>query len=94
MSARGPLQLFPMTPDLGQAGCSALEDAVILGRHIGETVIRDGRLVPKEAANVIERLLSHRVFDVSKYDCGKLPTISSGYGEYECPRKDETNQVV
>ncbi|KAK9991233.1 hypothetical protein SO802_026218 [Lithocarpus litseifolius] len=32
--------MHPMTPDLGQGGCSALEDAVVLGRHIGNLVIK------------------------------------------------------
>ncbi|GFY94202.1 hypothetical protein Acr_09g0006480 [Actinidia rufa] len=27
--------MHPMTPDLGQGGCSALEDAIVLSRHIG-----------------------------------------------------------
>lgn len=30
--------LHPMTPDLGQGGCSALEDAVVLARHVGDSV--------------------------------------------------------
>eukprot|EP00253_Pinus_taeda_P021338 PITA_21338 len=30
--------MHPMTPDLGQGGCSALEDAVILGRCLGEAM--------------------------------------------------------
>ncbi|MCL7035525.1 hypothetical protein MKW94_005928 [Papaver nudicaule] len=34
--------LHPMTPDLGQGGCAALEDAVVLGRHIGNSYIRHG----------------------------------------------------
>ncbi|XP_057975468.1 monooxygenase 3-like [Malania oleifera] len=28
--------LHPMTPDIGQGGCSALEDGVVLGRCFGE----------------------------------------------------------
>ncbi|CAK9142659.1 unnamed protein product [Ilex paraguariensis] len=79
MSARGPLQLFPMTPDLGQAGCSAQEDAVILGRHIGETVIRDGRLVPKEAATVIERSreqVKRQVLHMGQTDWGSSSSSS------------------
>ncbi|KAA8546964.1 hypothetical protein F0562_003393 [Nyssa sinensis] len=110
--------LHPMTPDLGQGGCAALEDAVILGRHIGESFIRFGRLVPQETAKAIEsyvkerrwrvslliaasylsgwmqqdgsgwlmkffrelifnRLLYSRIIDAVRYDCGKLPTVSS-----------------
>nr|GMD94432.1 FAD-dependent urate hydroxylase-like [Ipomoea batatas] len=28
-----------MTPDIGQGGCSALEDSVILARHLGEALL-------------------------------------------------------
>ncbi|XP_031500617.1 monooxygenase 2-like [Nymphaea colorata] len=35
--------MHPMTPDLGQGGCSALEDAVVLARNLGETLQKDGR---------------------------------------------------
>ena len=31
--------LHPMTPDLGQGGCSALEDGVILARCLGDAVL-------------------------------------------------------
>ena len=37
--------MHPMTPDLGQGGCLALEDAVVLGRHIGDLIIRNKMLV-------------------------------------------------
>lgn len=30
--------MHPMTPDLGQGGCSTLEDAVVLGRCLGEAM--------------------------------------------------------
>lgn len=30
--------MHPMTPDLGQGGCSALEDAVLLARNIGHVI--------------------------------------------------------
>lgn len=33
--------LHPMTPDLGQGGCSALEDGVVLSRCLGEAVLGD-----------------------------------------------------
>ncbi|XP_059644353.1 monooxygenase 2-like [Cornus florida] len=57
--------LHPMTPDLGQGGCSALEDAVVLGRHIGEVFIRHGRLVPREAAEAITRYVKERRWRVA-----------------------------
>lgn len=52
--------MHPMTPDLGQGGCVALEDAVVLGRHIGESFIDNGQLVPQEAAIAIERYVKER----------------------------------
>ncbi|KAK3431610.1 hypothetical protein EUGRSUZ_E03418 [Eucalyptus grandis] len=36
--------MHPMTPDLGQGGCSALEDAVALGRHLGNSIAEHGKL--------------------------------------------------
>ncbi|KAM7517848.1 hypothetical protein LguiB_016810 [Lonicera macranthoides] len=112
--------MHPMTPDLGQGGSSSLEDAVVLGRWIGQSVIQNGRLKPKVASKAIEnyvkerrwraawlitcsfltgwaqqdgsrwwrkllrnifyRFLYKRMFNVMKYDCGKLPKISS-FGE-------------
>lgn len=34
--------LHPMTPDLGQGGCAALEDGVVLARCLGEAVLGGG----------------------------------------------------
>nr|CAB3497047.1 unnamed protein product [Digitaria exilis] len=34
--------LHPMTPDLGQGGCAALEDSVVLARCLGEAILNDG----------------------------------------------------
>jgi 2-polyprenyl-6-methoxyphenol hydroxylase-like FAD-dependent oxidoreductase len=34
--------LHPMTPDLGQGGCSALEDGVTLARCLGEAILSGG----------------------------------------------------
>ena len=33
--------LHPMTPDLGQGGCAALEDGVVLARCLGEAILGD-----------------------------------------------------
>ncbi|KAI3932393.1 hypothetical protein MKW92_026953 [Papaver armeniacum] len=44
--------MHPMTPDLGQGGCSALEDAVVLGRHIGNSFIRNGGMLSQEDLEV------------------------------------------
>lgn len=52
--------MHPMTPDLGQGGCSALEDAVVLGRHIGESLIKHGGVVHCEAAIGIEKYVKER----------------------------------
>ncbi|KAL5719641.1 hypothetical protein ACHQM5_012395 [Ranunculus cassubicifolius] len=39
--------MHPMTPDLAQGGCSSLEDAVVLGRHIGNSYVRNGTIDPR-----------------------------------------------
>ncbi|KAE8654345.1 PAM domain (PCI/PINT associated module) protein isoform 1 [Hibiscus syriacus] len=36
--------LHPMTPDLGQGGCLALEDGVILARCLGEALLQPGKV--------------------------------------------------
>lgn len=40
--------MHPMTPDLGQGGCSALEDAVVLARNIGHALSSDGRIISRK----------------------------------------------
>ncbi|KAJ9703943.1 hypothetical protein PVL29_005289 [Vitis rotundifolia] len=52
--------MHPMTPDLGQGGCLALEDAVVLGRHIGESFINNGKLVPGAMVEAIEGYVKER----------------------------------
>lgn len=52
--------MHPMTPDLGQGGCSALEDAVVLGRHIGNSFQVNGRLVPKAVSRAIDGYVKER----------------------------------
>ncbi|KAH7565988.1 hypothetical protein ACOSP7_022169 [Xanthoceras sorbifolium] len=53
--------MHPMTPDLGQGGCAALEDAVVLGRHIGNSIfIANGRLEPREVGRAIEGYVLER----------------------------------
>ncbi|XP_026395993.1 monooxygenase 3-like [Papaver somniferum] len=44
--------MHPMTPDLGQGGCSSLEDAVVLGRRIGNSYIRNGGMLLQEDLEV------------------------------------------
>ena len=52
--------MHPMTPDLGQGGCSTLEDAVVLGRHIGTSFIQNGGLVPGEMPRVLGNYVEER----------------------------------
>ncbi|KAH7520778.1 hypothetical protein FEM48_Zijuj08G0182100 [Ziziphus jujuba var. spinosa] len=58
--------MHPMTPDLGQGGCSALEDAVVLGRHIATSFIQNGGLiVPKEMPKVLAKYVQERKWRVT-----------------------------
>ncbi|KAK3229302.1 hypothetical protein Dsin_001183 [Dipteronia sinensis] len=86
--------MHPMTPDISQGGCAALEDAVILGRHIGKMLARDGgRLVPSNIPRALYNymdmsrnegvifygIFKARIVKPSNYDCGKLPGVSFSY---------------
>jgi 2-polyprenyl-6-methoxyphenol hydroxylase-like FAD-dependent oxidoreductase len=74
--------LHPMTPDLAQGGCSALEDAVVLARCLGKAVSSKG---PGEATT--QRTRGSRRGSVSTLDAGdgeassslRLPTRSASY---------------
>lgn len=46
--------MHPMTPDLGQGGCSALEDAIVLGRHIANSLVEHGKIVPGAIRGYVE----------------------------------------
>lgn len=48
--------MHPMTPDLGQGGCAALEDAVVLGRHIGNSFIKNKGIVTTGDNNVAQAI--------------------------------------
>lgn len=52
--------LHPMTPDLGQGGCSALEDAIVLARSLGEA-LHEGKLckTEKEEYEIIKKSLEN-----------------------------------
>ena len=52
--------MHPMTPDLGQGGCAALEDAVVLSRHIGNSFIKDGGIRPKGIKEALEGYVYER----------------------------------
>ncbi|KAM6563611.1 hypothetical protein CsatB_023609 [Cannabis sativa] len=57
--------MHPMTPDLGQGGCSALEDAVVLGRHIGACIAQKGGLVPREMIKAVSNYAEERRWRVT-----------------------------
>ncbi|XP_065631240.1 monooxygenase 2-like [Quercus suber] len=77
--------MHPMTPDLGQGGCSALEDAVVLGRHIGNLIIKNKKLVAgNQVAEALERYFKERKWRVaglimSSYLAGWMQQDGSGW---------------
>lgn len=52
--------MHPTTPDLGQGGCLALEDAVVLGRHIGNSIKDVGKIESKNVGLAIEKYVAER----------------------------------
>ncbi|XP_062014654.1 monooxygenase 2-like isoform X2 [Rosa rugosa] len=78
--------MHPMTPDLAQGGCSALEDAVILGRHIGTSFVQNGQvLVPKKMSEVLGKYVEERRWRVAllitgSYISGWVQQGGSGWG--------------
>ncbi|KAJ4715439.1 FAD-dependent urate hydroxylase [Melia azedarach] len=52
--------MHPMTPDLAQGGCSALEDAVVLGRHIGNSLIKHNALVSGGISEAVDGYVKER----------------------------------
>lgn len=57
--------MHPMTPDLAQGGCAALEDAVVLGRHIGNSLLKNGGLIPGAIAQALDGYVQERKWRVS-----------------------------
>ena len=57
--------MHPMIPDLGQGGCSTLEDTVVLGRHIGNSFIKNGMLVPEDMARALDEYVKERRWRVA-----------------------------
>ncbi|TXG48563.1 hypothetical protein EZV62_024438 [Acer yangbiense] len=58
--------MHPMTPDIAQGGCAALEDAVVLRRHIGKMLARDGgRLVPSNIPRALDGYVKERRWHVA-----------------------------
>ncbi|XP_062007240.1 monooxygenase 2-like [Rosa rugosa] len=78
--------MHPMTPDLAQGGCSSLEDAVILGRHIGTSFVKNGQvLVQKEMSEVLGKYVEERRWRVAllitgSYISGWMQQAGSGWG--------------
>ncbi|XP_030517160.2 monooxygenase 2-like [Rhodamnia argentea] len=52
--------MHPMTPDLGQGGCLALEDAVVLGRHIGSSMSKRGEIEMRNIGSALESYTRER----------------------------------
>ncbi|KAI6699747.1 hypothetical protein NL676_014071 [Syzygium grande] len=52
--------MHPMTPDLGQGACSALEDAVVLARNIKSSISRIGELETRNVRFALERYTRER----------------------------------
>lgn len=53
--------MHPMTPDLGQGGCSTLEDAVVLGRCLGEAMsVMNGREQEKGIEEALKKYVEER----------------------------------
>ncbi|KAK9096344.1 hypothetical protein Sjap_021841 [Stephania japonica] len=52
--------LHPMTPDLGQGGCSTLEDAVVLARHIGNSFLKHKKIVPMQMIEALKFYVKER----------------------------------
>ncbi|XP_010260971.1 PREDICTED: uncharacterized protein LOC104599917 [Nelumbo nucifera] len=76
--------MHPMTPDLGQGGCAALEDAVVLGRHLGNLLLQHGRIAPGEVAGALERYTKERRWRAAglimgSYISGWVQQLGSGW---------------
>ncbi|XP_010030375.3 monooxygenase 2 [Eucalyptus grandis] len=52
--------MHPMTPDLGQGAGSALEDAVVLGRLIGSSISKLGKLETREVGLALKSYVGER----------------------------------
>lgn len=50
----------PMTPDIGQGGCSALEDAVVLSRNLADALTGKSSTGMHESSEVLE----HRMIEI------------------------------
>lgn len=59
--------MHPMTPDMGQGGCTALEDAVVLARNIAKEIYSDGTGSPNwgRAHEALSKYVSERRWRVA-----------------------------
>ncbi|KAH0456280.1 hypothetical protein IEQ34_014187 [Dendrobium chrysotoxum] len=72
----------PMTPDLGQGGCSALEDAVVLARCLGEALAGDGNKTEEKEFEKVEKGLK-KYAEVRKWRSFVLISASYLIGQLE-----------
>ncbi|MQM20122.1 hypothetical protein Taro_053137 [Colocasia esculenta] len=64
--------MHPMTPDLGQGGCAALEDAVVLGRNLAACLRLDGRVERERVAGCLAKFVEERRWRVSRLIAGSF----------------------
>ncbi|PIA47752.1 hypothetical protein AQUCO_01400390v1 [Aquilegia coerulea] len=70
----------PTTPDLGQGGCSSLEDAVVLARHIGNSFILNGKIDSRALKGyVMERRFRSSLVITMSYLSGRVQQGGSGW---------------
>jgi 2-polyprenyl-6-methoxyphenol hydroxylase-like FAD-dependent oxidoreductase len=67
----------PMTPNLGQGGCQAIEDGVVLAHLLG--ACRDGKMRREEVALSYEKSRRTRVYDIldQSFALGRLARYSN-----------------
>lgn len=67
----------PMTPNLGQGGCQAIEDAVVLGHLICDC--RDGRLAEGDVASRYEARRRARAYNIvsQSFAMGRLARVTN-----------------
>ncbi|KAF5178457.1 Monooxygenase [Thalictrum thalictroides] len=72
--------MHPMTPDLGQGGCSSLEDAVVLARHIGNYFILNGKIDSRALKGYVkERRFRASMLITLSYLSGRVQQGGSGW---------------
>jgi 2-polyprenyl-6-methoxyphenol hydroxylase-like FAD-dependent oxidoreductase len=96
--------LHPMTPDLGQGACAALEDSVVLARCLGTAVLGDGSGAP-EGRRRAARVRSGTAVEERPAHChclrGRLPAaeqqcrreLPAGQGFIWLPRQNSSQDV-